>query len=206
MRFFLLTYFISISVLAWFAVPACADRIYSLNNYPTEQDGGTLMGSITVVDTAPDDGILEQAEVLAWNWSATNGPLHFTANSTEENAFFGTEGSASITETNILLAGPGSFFLGAENSERTVLLDYIRPAASSPQYYASQDFLDLLQFAWFTFPANDALGGDPWVIATLVPEPASITLITSAGLAIGVALARRGRRRRHEPEAASERV
>ncbi|REK09860.1 MAG: PEP-CTERM sorting domain-containing protein [Planctomycetota bacterium] len=173
------------SIVAMVAAAAHADRVYSFNSYPSEQGGGTLVGSITVTDTAPDDGILSIAEVLAWNWTATNGPLALAANSTEENAFYSPGGSgATITETDILLA-EGSMLFGVENPESNAGLLYDQSSSMPGLYLASSG---LVTIVWGTAPAPNALGGDPWVIATLVPEPGTAALLISALLAIGLML------------------
>ena len=54
-------------------------QVYEFNNYPAEQSGSTLTGTITVSDTAPDDGLLSVGEILAWEFTMTDaGGLNTT--------------------------------------------------------------------------------------------------------------------------------
>jgi hypothetical protein len=165
------------------AAPARADRVYAFNNYPADQDGGTLSGSITVLDSAPDDGVLNIGEVVGWNWTASNDPVSVSAHSAEDGAFFSPGGAGvTITETDILLADQASLQVGVENPGHSAALSYFKNVLSPTIYSAEEDS----QFVWITSPAADALGGDPWVIATFVPEPGTVTLLVSALLAISL--------------------
>ena len=58
--------FVTVAMMFGLQPPVFADIVYSLNNYPSVQDGGSLSGSIIVSDNAPDDGVLTETEILAW--------------------------------------------------------------------------------------------------------------------------------------------
>ena len=66
-----------IGVMFMFQPPIFADSVYDLNNYPSQQGGGTLTGSITVLDSAADDGVLVEAEIVKWDFVATNSAFPF---------------------------------------------------------------------------------------------------------------------------------
>ncbi len=51
---------------------ANAGIIYNLNNFPGDQDGSTLSGHITVVDTAALDGLLDPSEIISWAFTLSN--------------------------------------------------------------------------------------------------------------------------------------
>ncbi len=54
-----------------------AALVYRFINYPDLQSGYTFDGTITVADTASNDGVLSLDEVLYWSWTAT-GPRSLT--------------------------------------------------------------------------------------------------------------------------------
>src|SRR5262245_31502657 len=60
------------------AGPCHAARVYQVVNYPLEQFGHTINGTITTTDDAPLDSILQATEILDWQWSIT-GPHAFSA-------------------------------------------------------------------------------------------------------------------------------
>ena len=55
-------------LLAAVTTPASAARIYNIVDYPDLQNGHTVTGTITTSDGAPDDGLLDIAEILDWEW------------------------------------------------------------------------------------------------------------------------------------------
>jgi hypothetical protein len=64
------------------ASPCIAARVYQLVDYPADQDGNSLSGTITTTDSAPLDSILDTAEILEWQWSIT-GPIPVVASSSD---------------------------------------------------------------------------------------------------------------------------
>ena len=94
--------------------PIFADVVYNLNSYPSEQNNGALSGSITVTDTASNDGSLTDAEILRWTWTAQDATAENTlsASSTDPGALGSVRG-AIITPSDILLPAPGILALYA---------------------------------------------------------------------------------------------
>ena len=69
------------SCLSAWQTTAIAEVVYSLNNYASSQDGGTLTGSITVSDIAADDGVLVEGEILAWQFLAVGSRSNISGSS-----------------------------------------------------------------------------------------------------------------------------
>jgi hypothetical protein len=167
-----------------------AARIYSLVNYPDLQNGHTLSGTITTTDDAPDDGLLDLAEILDWEWSVT-GPNDFaaqfappaphTSTTIVRNIAISPKSieMASIPDANLRLAstsGPTgrgmnayrlNWFTSLEDASNEQLL---RTVASGVE---QGDFARRFWSDNFTSPVENSI-----VIARLVPEPSTLLLIT----------------------------
>jgi hypothetical protein len=72
-----------LSLATWLmlALPAHADPLYQLNNYPALQNGWTLTGSITTDGTI---GTLTTADIVAWQWTVTQGNISLSFSSTDQ--------------------------------------------------------------------------------------------------------------------------
>jgi len=175
------------------ATSADAARIYQLVNYPDLQNGHTLSGTITTTDDAPDDSLLEEHEVLAWQWDIT-GPNNHSASHEPPPPFetvvsiIGISISTSAIELprirdsqlllsrqqrdgGIVVVRSQAWFTRYDDVSDTVSL---RTAASLFDY-------DLVGSIWSSEYPDPELNGS-MVIATLVPEPSCVALLTICSL------------------------
>lgn len=53
--------------------PANAARVYRFVDYPGLQVGHVVSGALTTTDSASDDGVLNLAEILDWQWEVRDG-------------------------------------------------------------------------------------------------------------------------------------
>lgn len=165
---------------------------YVLRDFPVEQDGGRLVGSITVADTAADDGMLMEDEILAFEWAAfdADGVQAATASSMMDGAFIWTsdvlidpqqivvpgrpsEGAILNLGTRLESANPVEVNLNALTYQFDH--DYYRYLAESPGIGGDNCFIEWCNPVWhytggIELPNGGAPGGEPWVIA-VVPEP-----------------------------------
>ena len=164
---------------------ARADVTYSLINYPAQQAGGTLSGSITVVDSAADDGLLQAGEIVRWGFTLTNGGNTTTVDSvTTPFASLSLSGTVLLVGTDILIPRPISSgsnrlnlaVLPPPGSISDALLSWQRSVISNPcnsqDGYRATDLQatppdnDDVTY-WSTTGTYFSLGGtDPWRIAT----------------------------------------
>jgi len=186
----------SVAVVFLLCTQVRAQLIYDLVDYSSLQNGWVLNGSVSVLASAPDDGTLNTAEIISWNWKATKGSLTVEGSSTgiSPSAF----STANITATNILLGANSSFILtndippdpGFGFSQGLHYSRYTDPfdGQTGSQYLAQKPSTGFNPM-WNSMDVN--LGGDPWVIAEIapVPEPTSFAMF-------GVALVGMTRRRR----------
>lgn len=159
---------------------------YSIQNYPADQNGANVSGTITTDGTI---GNLSAGDILSWSWTITPaGGTAFTFSSTEGTSRLYVSGSVVASPSEITIAEPS---LGYENAFEFMAY------GGGADYYRN-DFTDFYsaENVWFTY--NPSMGGtDPWVIAVAsaaVPEPSSLTLAGLAvlsGLAHGLARTRK---------------
>jgi hypothetical protein len=180
-------------IIAATILPCHADRVYQLVDYPANQNGHTLSGTITTTDDAPNDSLLDLSEILSWQWSIT-GPNTFAANSTEFLDNTSLALGVQITTQAISLpvanfGDPGPFRL--ELSRRTSLgsrgqlshslawQSVNTPSAGTTNFSsANRQSGDAVQSFWFgsaTFPSSSS-----WVVAVAIPEPMTILLFAGA--------------------------
>ena len=188
-----------IGMMFMFQRPVFADSVYRLNNYPSKQDAGTLTGSITVLDSAADDGVLVEAEIVEWNFVATNTNPAFQFLSpiagSSVDALLGSRVQASnisIDDRSITIGSVDGLdrrlslieFSGGDGVQGR--LTWHRTPDRNDYFVhvtehcvanhdplispCSEDFHERL---WQTSPAS--LGGDPWVIATRVSHLSDLT-------------------------------
>jgi hypothetical protein len=183
--------FVMLFSLLGFPPVVVADLTYNLQNYPADQNGWTLSGTIT---TDGKIGTLTQSDITAWTWTITKGSTTSITNSTDPGAIETVSG-VTATSTEILLP----FGIGAFNQ---LLLS---SATSKPRIDWEHNTVSNLylsytdtSLAWFTPSPN--MGGvgtrGPWVIAataaTGVPEPSTLLTTLVGGLAfLGHACRRR---------------
>jgi hypothetical protein len=180
-------------IIAAMTLPCRADRVYQLVDYPANQNGHTLNGTITTTDNAPTDSVLDLSEILSWQWSIT-GPNTFAANSTEFLDNTSLALGVQITTQAISLpvadfGDPGPFRL--ELSRRTSLggrgqlshslawQSVNTPSAGTTNFSsANRQDGDAVQSFWFgtaTFPSSSS-----WVVAVAIPEPTTMLLTVCA--------------------------
>lgn len=189
-------------VAAWFVLlpgpgAARASLIYNLVNYPSVQNGGTLSGFMRVLDTAPDDGILSEDEVVSWFWSAT----HPTNGSTSLTS---AEGELLIFRPAHVGITPAAITLSAGQPDGLAsIISLFSGVDARSLTYRRTEFGDVYSATqtngtpvWSTAnPPPGSLGGDPWIIAqsVAIPEPSPVALesMLVALLVMGAFAARR---------------
>jgi hypothetical protein len=177
------------SLLLLTCATARADRVYKLVDYPANQMGHTLNGTITTTDDAPNDSLLDMAEILSWQWNIS-GPNSFAANSTQflnnSSQAFGvriTPSSIALPVAN--LSNPGPFRLSLARSTPISRGDFGHslswhsvntPSAGTMNHsYSGRMDGDALQSYWHgpaTFPSSSG-----WIVAIAIPEPTTSLLI-----------------------------
>ncbi|MGP0069831.1 MAG: PEP-CTERM sorting domain-containing protein [Isosphaeraceae bacterium] len=165
-------------------IGTAAPITYAIQNYPADQNGATLSGTITTDGTI---GELMDSNVLSWSWTITpTGGTPFTLSSVDVGSGFGITGTGvSASTSEITIASPISqgflndmVFTGIDAAG----LFYDRFVGAGTYYGSVPNTIPV----WNT--GNPAMGGtDPWVIAVAsVPEPSTLTL---AGLGVVSVLA-----------------
>ncbi len=146
---------------------------YDIVNYPADQNGWTLSGTIT---TDGKTGDLAPTDILSWTWTITTGgfpfPIAFTASSSDATAGIGAT-NLEATTTDIEAPIGGELDLQAYPN----YLVYNRLPGFQQTYYTEiyTGGRPILYYTWSTI--NPSMGGtDPWVIAS-VPEPSSLYLL-----------------------------
>ncbi len=190
---FRISFFTAALTISSFLTPgADAALIYDLVNYPAEQNGHSLSGTITTTDAAPDDGQLMVTEILSWEIEIV-GPSGFSGAMSDVNSNTIATG-VTITPTQIILPYPT---VGETND----LQLYIENNAAHLGYVRVHEpfgagFFSLYRAnrpagpdAWYVqeplmnnSPPNH--GTAPWIVATRVPEPSSFILVCSLMSAI----------------------
>jgi PEP-CTERM motif-containing protein len=155
---------------------------YSIANYPADQNGATLSGTIT---TDGVSGPLASSDILAWSWTITPaGGTPFTYTSSDIGATSGIAGAVASPSSITLALPPGTdFYEFALYNGQTAAVGLEYERSSSGNLYFGKTSAGII---WND--PNPAMGGnDPWIIATAaVPEPSTLTLlgIAAAGLAL----------------------
>ena len=171
-------------------LPLCAGtvdaaRIYRLVDYPDLQNGHTLSGTITTTDDAPDDGLLDLAEILDWEWEVSDG-LEITTGQMHPVEL----DSQSFTETVGIEIDSQGIYFPHELGNRLKLqiltnldsrgsndwrLGWFNGNASPPSVYVFGGIVegDIGIQSWGSDLPNDQ---DRWLIATIVPEPSAVPL------------------------------
>ena len=138
-----------------------------------------------MLDTAKDDSLLDRAEITAWDWTASKGGNVVTGSSTGVSPSVSECGNLQIDGINILLPPDSSLYLtndivpdpGFSFSQKIVWSRMDDMGMESIQYMAEKPTAGTSPL-WNSWPTT--LGGNPWVIATVVPEPSSLNLLTIA--------------------------
>ena len=170
-----------------------ADLIYNIQNYPSDQSGHTLSGTITTDGTI---GTLTSGNIVSWVVTL-DGTESFR--STDSGAITGVE-SLDATSTNLTLSNSNfASVLNLGVSISNVEADEVfwRNSSLSSQllYLAKYNSAQI----WST--TTPSLGGsEPWLIAvaqsSTVPEPSSLPIAGSA-IICGIGVCVRRMRIRH---------
>ena len=182
-----------------------ASIIYSIQSYPSQQNGLTLSGTIITDGTI---GPIFAGNINGFTMTVS-GPNGFTFSYASGQGEIQTLGFLSTTATGQLeIAGPNSLLefssfakIGMLFPPADPILRWSRGATlSGDQYEAINPTGTIL---WNdTPPATGSLGGDPWIIGQAVPEPGSLTLaLLGIGYLAVVTWARRCRRAAYPHEA-----
>ena len=172
-------------ILTWAVICPCPAMAgsYSIANYPTDQNGHNISGTITTDGTL---GTLAAKNIISW--SVTIDAITFT--NTDPNAetlVSGTGLTATLTSITLAEAAIGEFndlrFDINNAGVTSPSIDWHRSPSAVPS--VNTDFYggSILQAeTWFT--SNPSMGGtNPWLIAS-VPEP-STALLASIGAVVG---------------------
>jgi hypothetical protein len=174
---------------------ANADRVYKLVDYPANQMGHTLNGTITTTDDAPNDSLLDVAEILSWQWSIS-GPNSFAANSSEFLTNNSMATAVRITTESIALpvanlSNPGPYRLSLSRltslgsrgqlSHELSWLSANTPSAGTTNHsYGGRMSGDAIQSYWSgpaTFPSSSG-----WIVAVAVPEPVTGVMLSAVAI------------------------
>jgi hypothetical protein len=163
---------------------------YFIQNYPADQNGFDVTGTITTDGTT---GLLSPSDILSWSVTIPG-----------EGTFSG--GSRDLT-LNGLEATPTQITLPLPTGEDTITSldlftfpsDLVYDRLSTHSAYFSQFDASLL---WQTVnPSMGNAGTNAWLIAA-VPEPSSLVLeLVAAGIVIASAMVRKPRPQRRRGEA-----
>jgi hypothetical protein len=195
-------YLVLAAALLVSATNAWAGEItYDIINDPAIQGGYNLSGTITTDGVL---GYLGSSDITSWNWTATNGVNEFSANSTDTNAnvvianhpnvlFATSEGLTACyaTPENNVNNGFGLAAADSGLDQFVVWACHTDSAFFSIQYNEGNG----QQFpVWSDFqpvPNPVPLGWEFANNGTATPEPATLTLLGSALLGLGVVYLRR---------------
>ena len=179
--------FIASLLIATMSVPSRADRVYQLIDIPSNQNGHSLNGTITTTDDAPNDSVLNVAEILGWQWSIS-GANSFSATSMDflidATTTFGVRISPDAISLPIGSRVPSSAltlsrqFAGGRGPYIHELSWRVNDGnPTSALSSARRQDGDAGQSFWFgpaTFPTSSG-----WVVAVAVPEPATGLLLVA---------------------------
>ncbi len=185
-------------------LPAQANTVYSLVNYPGDQNGWTLSGSIT---TDGKTGALTSTDVLSWSWTVTSGTTAYTFGSTDPGAFFGQLAAPpDLIATSSALSVPFDQSVGMQDeSEGSVtyptIIEWSNNWGSGPfsNEYVAQLHVPPASFTtfWQTVSPTSFIASG-YVIATAaptVPEPSTWAMALLGFVGLGFAGCRRARSR-----------
>ena len=153
------------------ASQAQANVTYGLVNYPDEQNGATVSGSLTL-RPGPNSTAISIDDVLDWTVTISEGTDSFTAKKGDTGALLTIVGLVNRTTTELTIA-PNAGWLWFESDTLDLQYDRIDGIYSG----SGENTI-----AW----QSNTVGTEPWVIArtlaVAVPEPSS-PIMLSLGLA-----------------------
>ena len=175
---------------------------YSIQNYPADQQGAALSGTITT------DGVIGNvaaADVLSWSWTITpfeGTPVTLSSSTGGAVEIVGAV-VASQSSFTIAMAPQGDINFISFSGFGDLSLAYDRDNRTQDGSVFNVYSGDPGAAPWVT--DNPVMGGtDPWVIAEAgaVPEPSSLAL-ASLGAASGIAFGLARKRRTEGPNDSS---
>jgi hypothetical protein len=172
---------------------ARADIIYNLIDYPADQNGWSISGTIT---TDGMTGYLTSNDILAWTWTATDGTS--TISRSSPGSLFEVVGLLATPQSLSIPDEDDKLKIGNNDSGGNVFLLWQNVDGSHDVIYQGQMGPEA-GFGWFTRPSN-AIWQNDYQIANLtpgsssaVPEPSSI-IIWSGLASLGILIAGSSRR------------
>jgi len=186
-----------------------ADLIYNIQNYPSDQNGHTLSGTITTDGTI---GTLTASNIVSWVVTFDGTDTFRSTDPGGKIAYYLTDLVAnSVNLTVGTGADLGLFVLPPNPSNLTAGVQWSNSGPDSTvDYYSAQYSTPITNILWEDSMHNPppSFGGtNPWVIgiaqSTAVPEPSTFVgagLVVVCGIAYGLARKRRAQRKpRNEP-------
>lgn len=207
-RFLPVFYLLASAAAIAFSAAQARAELYSIVNYPLDQGGHTISGTIT---TDGATGILHGSDIIGASISMDGAPFYswtLQGGFYEWIPFFASAGSAQFTATSDGLYLPygtslSIYFNTGGDWSPTARISWNNPNNDTglPLYFAGWtaygDEIHLNSY-WITQPQGQAgelgygLPGGTWRIATAVPEPASASMLLGGLLgACTLALLRR---------------
>lgn len=171
-----------------------ADLVYTLTNSPGDQDGATLIGSITtdgtVDDSDPLGARISEVNIVSWEYTVQKpGFADFSVDSTMSGAFIELPGTWA-NSTRILASDSNFFRFGVNSGGSETSISY-RSSGSPSNYFANFES-NTSPRGWNTNSPAGFDDGSGWVIAArAIPEPSSMLLLSGV---MGWALRRRRRK------------
>ena len=173
-------------VLTWAVISPCPAKAgsYNIVNYPTDQNGHNVFGTITTDGTL---GTLAANNIISWSVTI-DGTTFTNTDPNAETLVLGTGLNATLTSITLAEAATGLVNdLQFEINNLGVTspsIDWHRSPSAVPS--VNTDFYDgsiAEANTWFTL--NPSMGGtNPWLIAA-VPEP-STGLLASIGAVVAI--------------------
>jgi hypothetical protein len=185
-NFALVIFFVFAGLMFFTTAQLRADLIYQLKNYPLDQGGHTLSGTITTDGTIGDLGSSSfpagyynfrpqyGGHIKSATFQIDNDPLY---NVTEiPNAWC----NVVATATGQILVYPGSSAFQLINNVPSVGVWGIEWYNNSHYYGSDQASGSVWQTTTLPTTAGHIAQNYAWVIATVVPEPTTLTLLVTA--------------------------
>jgi hypothetical protein len=182
---------------------ANADIIYNIQPYPSDQNGYTLSGTITTDGVM---GALSASDILAWQYTATNGLITYSASSTDTGASISATGLEAEGNQLLLPYGNGgtySLTFSDPNGQAlpggttNLVLEWLLHVGSEVSFYQYELQVNSGPPAWSTgsTPTSSSFIIAQEAPSVTTPEPASITLMLAGfGALMGSSFVRRRRR------------